>query len=573
MTLKPIQVCITGVDKVTPVLNHISHKTEGFMHSMEKLSIAGGIGGALMGAGIGSELFKFQESMARIQGFSGLGGEQVQAFGQKMLDMGLNSMHGATEIGEAAAKISELGMNLKALKDVITLSADGFMDVSEAATAADEILDGYNKDASELGKVNDMIAVSARRGGMGFATMTHSLQALVPTAQALNIPFEDIVSVVGMIGKSGMNVNRATRSISTALVSLQAPSEIAIKTLNRLKIHRDAVLNSDKSLKSMSALFGELQRSGATSADMVNIFGRQAGIVMAKLIADGSESLKGFKKALDDSEGAAEKMEKTIEETPWGKLKKNMAELQTAGIDLGNALTPVLLPLSKDLSSLAKSFSELDPEMKKVTTGITALVMASGPLLNFSKKIKGVLGKLGISDGAAAGSGLAKAALPVTAAYVALRGGVGKPGESPWERFDAVMRGLSFGLITPEKWRNNADYEKERSGEILSENTSYKHGTHLFAPSDVIKFNKDYIGSPDDADVMFDYREKEKDPRYDWSTYSVSEVLKDLKEEKKSKNEVTVKVQFSGAPKGTRITQTAVSGNVNLNTDLGPMVP
>jgi len=84
-------------------------------------------------------------------------------------------------------------------------------------------------------------------------------------------------------------------------------------------------------------------------------------------------------------------------------------------------------------------------------------------------RLPGPGGPIGERVGMGALATIERFALPALLALVAIRGGVGKPGERAWDRFDEVSKVLTFGLLSPEEIRAGFWNKDVANGEILSE--------------------------------------------------------------------------------------------------------
>src|SRR5690606_38446841 len=162
-----------------------------------------------------------------------------------------------------------------------------------------------------------------------------------------------------------------------AIARLLQPTAEVSDTLKRLGV---SVVDSKGELLPLTDIIRQLEKSGAKTADMMTIFGLEAGPAMQALVSQGSGALGQLTKDLENSGGTAPRIADTQMEGLNGSLK----ELQSAfeGLMLAIADTGLLAgatSLVNKLTELTSAAGNANPELLKYGVIAGGLAAAIGP--------------------------------------------------------------------------------------------------------------------------------------------------------------------------------------------------
>lgn len=243
--------------------------------------------------------------------------------------------------------------------------------------------------------------------------------------------------VVRRNGKAVVSGNsRAGTAMRQSIARLLRPVGQAKEVINELGL---SVTTSGGQLRSMTDIMGQLEDAGANTADVVGLFGQEAGPAMAALLERGSGALDDFADDLEDSGGAA----KRVADTQMEGLKGSMTELGSAieGLQIRIAEDGGLLDGLAGIADVATSATQAMEGLPDsvIRTGTTAATAA---------------GSLSLLGGAAAIAG------PRVADMVGHLGGI---------RRVAVRGGAIVTVITAISNLNHAFQEARREGEAMAQ--------------------------------------------------------------------------------------------------------
>src|SRR5690606_840864 len=163
------------------------------------------------------------------------------------------------------------------------------------------------------------------------------------------------------------------------------------------------VVDSRGELLPLVDIIRQLEQSGATTADMMTIFGLEAGPAMQALVSQGSDALGNLTRELENSGGTAEQIASTQMEGLNGAvmgLKSAVEGLMLAIADTG--LLDAATRLVERLTSLTQSAGNANPALLKTATVIGGVAAAAGPAVWVTGKLAS-----GLSTTAAVGARVA----------------------------------------------------------------------------------------------------------------------------------------------------------------------
>jgi len=240
------------------------------------------------------------------------------------LQLGETTIFTAREAASAQAELAKAGFevteNLAALPGVLDLAAAGQVELKEATLIMARTLRGFNLEASESARVTDVLAAAAVNSAVGVTDLGQAIRFVAPLAVQTGIAMEEVTAAVGLLGDAGFVGGIAGRGLRRALVNLVAPSNRSADAMRALGLEIDA---TDLSFENV---IGQLEQAGATTADVINIFGVRAGPQMAALLNVGSEAIADYTEELEEAGGTAER----IADEQLGGLQGAIIRLQSA---------------------------------------------------------------------------------------------------------------------------------------------------------------------------------------------------------------------------------------------------
>lgn len=349
-------------------------------------------------AGIGGAALKlggdFEASMNRVAAVSGASGAEMQKLENLAKEMGSTTQYSASEAAEALGFLSMAGFDAsqsaEALPGVLNLAAAGATDLGSAADIASNILSGYGMEVSELGSVNDALSKTFTSTNTDLNMLGESFKYVGPVASSAGLEFNEVSAAIGMMGNAGIQGSEAGTALRGAIAALINPTGETADTLKKLGV---SVTDSNGKLKPLVEIIGDLEKSGASTADMMKIFGVEAGPAMQALVSQGSGELKKLAGEIENSGGTAERIAETQMQGFNGKMNELKSALEGLAIAIAQSgLLEFATSLAERLAGLVSRMSQADSTTLRVAAAFGALVATVGPVLLVVGKLISIFG-------------------------------------------------------------------------------------------------------------------------------------------------------------------------------------
>jgi len=394
-------------------------------------------------AAVGKIAGDFEDSMNRLKAVSNATEADFARLKDQAMELGTTTRYSAKQAGDAQSFLAMAGFEVNevmtAMPGLLDLATAGQLDLARAADISSNILTGYGMEASQINLLNDVLAKTSTSANTNISQLGEAMKYVAPIAKAAKMELTETSAIIGKLSDAGIQGSMAGTSLRGAISRLLKPTKDTTETLSKLGI---SVTDSSGNLRSMIAIIADLEKAGASTADILTIFGQEAGTGMAALVGQGAASIQGLKDKLDSAEGSASKMAETM----GGGLSGQVAGLQSAmeGLAIAIAETGLLDAMSYGtqlLTGVVQQIASLPSPILKVVTALGVVAVIIPPILIAVGSVITAISTISaaIPVVTAAIGGLKLAALPVAgvfagisapvaivlAAFVALGAGIG----------------------------------------------------------------------------------------------------------------------------------------------------
>lgn len=350
-----------------------------------------GIGAAAIGTA-GS----YEQSMNEVQAISGATGSTMDEMRAKARELGKGTRYSASEAGQGMKFLSMAGFeaeeSIAAMPGTLDLAAAAGMDLGQAADISSNILTGFGLQAGEMGRAGDVMTKTFTSSNTTLGELGESMKMVGPVASGAGLSLEETSAAIGMMGNAGIKGTMAGTSLRRSLADLMNPSTKMSKKMDELGVN---FYKADGSIRPLNEIVGELETTGASTADIMEIFGTRAGPAMASLVEEGSDSLVDLTEKLKNSEGASRDVAEAQEKGLFGAFRKlkSMASEVMLALTMDTGALDWMTGVVKGFTGILESLSTLNPTILKFAGIFAVVVAAVGPLLM-------ILGTLSIMIGA-----------------------------------------------------------------------------------------------------------------------------------------------------------------------------
>ena len=349
----------------------------------------------------------FEKSMNKVRAISGATGEDFTDLRDLAQELGRTT---AFTAGQAADGMSFLAMAgfktndiLESMPGVLSLAAAGQMDLATAADISSNILTGFGRTSDQMSSTVDILAKTFTSSNTDLVQLGDAMKYVGPIAASAGMGFEETAAAVGLLGNAGIQGSMAGTTLRNVISRLLDPSKKAANTMADLGIQAEdgsfAFLDAEGNLKSFADIMDVFAKSGASTADLMAVFGARAGPGMAALLGQGSGALTELTGMLETSGGTADNIASTQLEGLNGavtKLKSAFEGLMISLADSGllDRAADLVEQLTMFVGKLTEGFRTLPQPMQEMIIKVAGIAAAIGPVLLVVGKLISIFGAI-----------------------------------------------------------------------------------------------------------------------------------------------------------------------------------
>ena len=303
---------------------------------------------------------EFEQSMAKVAAVSGATGEELKKLTDLSKQLGISTRFTASEVSGLQLNYAKLGFTTSEIEKIteatLQLALATGEELADSAEVAGATLRGFNKPASEMQNIVDLMAKSFSSSALNLERFSTSMGKIAPVANAAGVEIENVVAMQSALVDSGVDASTVGTSLRKIFIELATKGISYEDAMNKIRTSTDKVTTANK------------------------LFGARA-FASAIILSDQQEKVSSLTAEYKDSAGAAGKMAAVMDNTLQGSMFKLKSAVEGLGISFGEVLAPHVAKVANFASNLAIKFSELSPRTKKIILVVGGLVAAIGPLI------------------------------------------------------------------------------------------------------------------------------------------------------------------------------------------------
>lgn len=419
---RELNIRLTARDEASKALQGFRDRATSMGRSMKNVgrTATRGLTLPILGAAaaVGKIGADFQSNMSRVSAITGATSEEMEKMNGIAQELGSTTQFSASQAADAMGFLGQAGFDTKeimaGLPDTLDLAAAGGLELAQAADIASNVLQGYGMEAKEMSRVTDVMAATASSANTSVDQMGQAMSMVAPLAKSSGVSLEETSAAMGALGDAGIQGTRAGTALRQTLSSLESPSGTAAEAIENLGLKTH---DSEGMMLPLADIVEQLEETGLSTADAMDVFGQRAGPGMAALVERGSESLRDLTGELENSEGRAGEMADEMMDNVRGAFLEAKSAFEGFAISIfesgfGDFLQDAFGKAQQALQSVTEWWKSLSGETQSFIGIVLAIVAAAGPLLT-------ILGTMSIIIGA-----ISAPILIAVAAFAALAAGI-----------------------------------------------------------------------------------------------------------------------------------------------------
>ena len=386
--------------KVSAVSGEFGNKVKGVGQSLLPVT------GALTGVGAASTVManNFNDAMSQAAGALDKPMSEMEDLRQLAIQTGQDTVFSATDAGNAITELAKGGLteaDIKAgaLKTTMDLAASSGMDLGKAANVVVQAMGAFGLSANESAEAANALAGAAAASSTDVEPLTQALAQCSAGAKNAGWSIQETTAVLARFADAGIEGSDAGTSLKTMLQRLAAPTDSAATMIEQLGIQtRDSngdFLGASEIAEELQNKLGGLD-SASRDAALSTIFGSDAMRAATVMMDSGTEGIQKYINAANDQE-AAQRLANSQMSDGSRAIEELKGSLETAAIQIGDTLAPIVQKVAELITALVNKFSALPEGVQQVIVVVGILVAALGPLLM-------VIGQISLGISAVAGA-------------------------------------------------------------------------------------------------------------------------------------------------------------------------
>lgn len=407
---------ITGpIDKMQRKLLGFSKNTREGLANIDRLNsrVSSGLravatAAAAAGAAAGAALYNigktgsdFEQAITNVGAVSLMTRKDVEDLEIKARELGKTTKFSATEVAAGMELMGKAGFTnaqiLQSIDGVLAAAAAEGAEFAEVAGHVSNILKGMGLEASETGRVADVLTLASARTNSSISSLGESLANTSATARQFKIPLEQVTAAVALLQDVGLDASVAGSAVNTMLTNLAKPTDdikakmaaMGVKfqdAKGNMLAFPDVLANLAKASKKA----GGNMKQVAFFADLVGMRGQKAAQNLADLfVATKANPLGKFtemaNELINKAKGASKEMATLRMDTFQGDLTLLGNQVDALKISLFDLNNGPLRGVVQSMTAWVKANDQLI--LNEMRDGIAWLVDNLPDIWKWTKRI------------------------------------------------------------------------------------------------------------------------------------------------------------------------------------------
>ncbi len=352
----------------------------------------------------------FEQAMSKVQAITRSDSDAMKMLTDNARMLGETTQFSATQAAQAMSYLGMAGWDanqiIGGMPGLLALAAAGGTDLARTADIVSDDLTAFGLSADQAGHMADVFAVTVTRTNTNVEMLGETMKYAAPVAKAFGASMEETAALAGIMANSGIKASQAGTSLRAGFLRLAGPPKKSAKAMQELGISlsdatkqqqeaQDALKELGISMedmsgkpKKMSAILTELKNKTAELgqeerlATLQKIFGTEAATGWLAVLDAGPEVFEKLVTEMENSDGEAEKMAKTMMNNAKGAMIQFKSAVEGLAISFGTVFLPAITAGMKAMADMAgrasgwvREHEELVMTIGKIGAAIGAAVV------------------------------------------------------------------------------------------------------------------------------------------------------------------------------------------------------
>lgn len=300
----------------------------------------------------GVETFKkYEFAMSKVKAISGATESEFKALDKSAQDLGRTTFFTAEQVANLQINFSKLGFSAKetlaAQEAALNTAVATGEDLARTATVIGSTLRGFGLDASEAGRVSDVMAASFTGSALTLEKFQTAMTKVAPVAKILGMSLEDTTATLGVLTDSGIEASIAGTSLRNIFLKLGDPSSDLAKSIG-------FTVNSGED---MVVQFKRMAKEGVNVEKMLEIVDVRQVAAISTMI-ENIDVLERQIGAYENSAGAAKDMADIVGDNLEGAMLRFKSAMQGLAIVLTEKIAPIITSVTEGFTDFVSFITQ-----------------------------------------------------------------------------------------------------------------------------------------------------------------------------------------------------------------------
>lgn len=330
----------------------------------------------------------FEARMSEVKAISGATANDFENLKKKAIEMGAKTKFSAGESADAFKYMAMAGWDaesmMSGIEGIMNLAAASGEDLATTSDIVTDALTAFGLQASDSAHFADVLARASSKSNTNVSLMGETFKYVAPVAGALGYSVEDCAIAIGVMANNGIKGSQAGTALRSMFTRLAKPTDQVAAAMKQYKI---SLVDANENMKPLRTLLTEMRErfdglSESEAAQLAATLAGQEGMSGLLAIMNTSEddfnSLAG---EIDNASGSAQDMADIMMDNTAGAIEQLKGALESAGIIIGEKLTPYIQALAEKITELVEKFNSLSESEQDSIIKHALLAASIGPIL------------------------------------------------------------------------------------------------------------------------------------------------------------------------------------------------
>lgn len=331
----------------------------------------------------------FESSLSSVKAISNASAEEMELITQKSEELGATTKFTAQESADAFGYMALAGWNvnemLSGIDGVLDLAAASGMQLGRASDIVTDELTAFGLAASDSAHFVDMMTYAMSNSNTTTELLGEAYKNCASTAASLGYSAEDVTAVLMTMANAGKKGGEAGTALNAVMTRLATDTKDCASILEDYDVH---VYDSKGNMQSLSSILQGISGiwSDLNDKQQANLAKAIAGTTqysafqtimngLSESAIAGGKSFTDYAKALEECDGTAQNMSKTMIDNLSGDMTLLDSAVDGMKISLSGELMPVVRDAVQFITSKIPDIQqELAPVFKKGAEFVAGLI-------------------------------------------------------------------------------------------------------------------------------------------------------------------------------------------------------